>query len=257
MSYSPPTPSLLKGFLKRALARLGYHLERFPCCNTLDAHLLRLVTTLKINCVLDVGAHRGDYGLQLRGLGYKGRIVSFEPVAENYAALAQRCTGDARWLAHRVALGAEDGTRDINVFSGSTFSSFLPPSAYGNAAFGAKMRLQRTETVAVKRLDGIFDLCVAGLARPRVLLKMDTQGFDLTVLEGAGSRLDQILAVQTELSVQPLYKDMSTDFAAALLAFRQRGFDLSGLYPVNWDPHDELRVVEFDCLLCRPLAEIP
>jgi hypothetical protein len=55
--------------------------------------------------------------------------------------------------------------------------------------------------------------------------------------------------------VQPLYQEMSTDFTAALLAYRQHGFELSGLYPINWDPRDGLRVVEFDCLLCRPPAE--
>ncbi len=257
MSRSYPTPSPLKGFVKRSLARFGYHLERFPRSNTLDNHLLLLLTTLQINCVLDVGAHRGDYGLQLRALGYRGRIVSFEPVAENFAVLAQRCAGDPRWQAHQAALGADEGTREINVYSGSTFSSFLEPSAYGNTTYGSKMRLERTEEVAVKRLERVFDDCAAGLAEPRVLLKMDTQGYDLVVLEGAGDRLEKVLAVQTELSVQPLYQDMSTDFTAALLAFRERGFDLSGLYPINWDPRDSLRVVEFDCLLCRPQSEKP
>lgn len=254
MSHSQPAPSPLKGFVKRSLARFGYYLERFPRTHSLDAHLLRLLTTLKINCVFDVGAHRGEYGLQLRALGYRGRIASFEPVAENYAALAQCCALDPAWQAHQVALGAEEGSRDINVFDGTTFSSFLTPSSYGHASFASKMRLERTETVAVKRLESVFDACVAGLAEPRVLLKLDTQGYDLVVLEGAGSRLEKILAVQTELSVQPLYQDISTDFTAALGSFRQRGFELSGLYPVNWDPRDGLRLVEMDCLLCRPIS---
>jgi len=250
-----PSPSLIKGFAKRTLARLGYHLERFPRTNTLDAHLLHLFDTLKINCVLDVGAYRGDYGLQLRALGYQGRIVSFEPVSENYAVLAQHCARDGRWQARQVALGSEGGLKEINVLSGSTFSSFLTPNAYGNAQFASRMRLERTETVTVKRLDHLFADCVAGLSQPRVLLKMDTQGYDLIVLEGAGSRLQEIVALQTELSVQPLYDSMSTDFTAALTALRKRGFELSGLYPVNWDPREGLRVVEFDCLMCRRSPE--
>jgi FkbM family methyltransferase len=255
LSHSSTAPSPLKGFVKRSLARFGYHLERFPRTNTLDAHLLRLLTALQINCVVDVGAHRGEYGLQLRALGYRGRIVSFEPVAANYAVLAQCCARDSHWQAHQLALGAEEGSKEINVFDGSTFNSFLTPSGYGHASFASKLRLERTETVTVKRLDSGFDRCVAGLAEPRVLLKMDTQGYDLIVLEGAGSRLGSILAVQTELSVQPLYQGISTDFTTALHAFRERGFDLSGLYPVNWDPRDQLRLVEMDCLLCRPISQ--
>jgi len=239
-----PPATLVKGYVKRALARLGYFLESFPRTNTLDAHLLHLFDVLKINCVFDVGGYRGDYGLQLRALGYQGRIVSFEPVDENFAILAQHCARDRRWRAHQVALGAEDGFKEINVLSGSTFSSFLKPSAYGSGRFASKMRVERTEMVPVKRLDHLFDDCVSGLAEPRVLLKMDTQGYDLVVLEGAGSRLQDILALQTELSVQPLYDGMSTDFTAALAALRKRGFELSGLYPISWDPRDGLRVVE-------------
>jgi FkbM family methyltransferase len=251
-----PLPALawspFKGFVKRTLARMGFYLERFPRTNTLDAHLLRLFATLEINCVLDVGAYRGDYGRQLRALGYRGRIVSFEPIAENYAHLAEQCRRDRDWQAHQLALGVEEGSKTINVLSGSTFTSFLQPSGYGREQFATKMQLERTEVVTVKRLDSLFDACVAGIDRPRVLLKMDTQGYDMLVLEGAGRRLDEVRAVQTELSVQPLYEGMSTDLTTALPALRERGFELSGLYPISWDPRDGLCVVEFDCLLCRP-----
>jgi FkbM family methyltransferase len=248
---SAPAQSRFKGILKRTLARLGYHLERFPRGNTLEAQLLHLFAALKINCVLDVGAHRGDYGLQLRALGYQGRIVSFEPVADNCAVLAEICAHDRHWQARQLALGSADGVQKINVYSGSTFHSFLTPSSYGAGQFEAKLKLERTEEVLVKRLDGVLDECLEGLPEPRILLKLDTQGYDLVVLEGAGTRLENVLALQTELSVQPIYDGVSTNFTTALTSLQRCGFDLAGLYPVNWDPRDGLRVIELDCLLCR------
>ncbi|HSC47142.1 MAG TPA: FkbM family methyltransferase, partial [Gammaproteobacteria bacterium] len=52
---------------------------------SLGSHLCQLFAKLDIDCVLDVGANQGQYGAMLRKAGYRGRIVSFEPVAKTYA----------------------------------------------------------------------------------------------------------------------------------------------------------------------------
>jgi FkbM family methyltransferase len=240
-----------KVLLKRALARFGFYLGRFPRTNTLDAHLLHLFSALRINCVFDVGAHHGDYGDQLRSIGYPGPIFSFEPVPENFKILSARCAADPKWRAFPFALGSRNETAKINVLSGATFSSFLSPSEYGRDQFGAKMRIERTQDVEVKRLADIFDECISGIAEPRVFLKMDTQGYDLAVVEGAGARLEQVLALQTELAVKRIYDSMATSFVEMIPAMEKRGFEVTGLFPVTFDPRDKLRVVEFDCVMSR------
>src|SRR5687767_3589170 len=83
-----------------------------------------------VNCVIDVGAHAGQYGERLRAGGYRGRIVSFEPTPDGFAELEAAAARDDRWRVRRLALGREDGTTTMNVVQG-TLSSILPPTKFG------------------------------------------------------------------------------------------------------------------------------
>ena len=87
-------------------------------------HVWKVLRFLRIDCVLDVGAHRGEYALLLRSLGFRGRIVSFEPVSAVYADLAAAAERDPAWETRRVALGSQDEKRTINVSKLSPLSSF-------------------------------------------------------------------------------------------------------------------------------------
>jgi FkbM family methyltransferase len=248
---SPDAKIAIKGFLKRALARRGFYLGRFPRPDTLSTHLIHLFGKLEINCVLDVGAHEGEFGIALRQMGYRGRIVSYEPVAEHFERLREGARLDGQWIVQRLALGAEAGTARMNVLAGSTFSSILEPNRYGREQFGEKMAVRHVEPVPMARLDSVFEEALRGIEEPRVFLKMDTQGYDLRVIEGAGAALSRVVALQTELSVKPIYQEMSTGLGRMMLALNGHGFELTGLFPVSWDKPDRLRVVELDCVMCR------
>jgi hypothetical protein len=76
----------VKSILQKALRRMGFAIKRLPIETLFD--------TLAINCVIDVGAYHGEYGQLLRAIGYKGRIVSFEPVKSSYDILSKRAAGD-------------------------------------------------------------------------------------------------------------------------------------------------------------------
>lgn len=221
---------------------------RLPTLESLGSHLMAVFDRLQIDCVLDVGAHVGQYGRFLRNIGYHGHIVSIEPVLANFAVLEQRCAPDRKWTALRLALGAHNAVVPINVAHVTQFSSFLLPSRYSLDRFGAFSDVDRTEMVAMKRLDAIFDEVVAAVPEARVFLKLDTQGYDLEVLDGAGRYLDRVLALQSEVSVQPLYEGV-TGYTAAMSRLNRMGFDLSGVFPVLRDEH--LRIVEFDSVMVR------
>jgi len=212
-------------------------------------HLALLLTRRRISCVLDVGANQGQYGLGLRRLGYQGHIVSFEPVASIYRILSEAARGDPKWMTFQHALGRTESRRTIYVPHSTVFSSLLRPNQQAMELFGKRAALTRPEEVDVRRLDSVLGELGPGVDISRVLLKIDTQGFDLEVFAGLRSSTGGIAAIQSELSVIPLYDGMP-HMLEAIAVYESSGFAISGIYPVSVD-EESLRAIEFDCMMVR------
>jgi FkbM family methyltransferase len=205
-----------------------------------EFYLMRLLRRLSINCVIDVGANIGQFARELRAAGYDGVIYSFEPVTRTFAELQAGFGRDRRWRGFQFALGSKNTSMTINVIPSLTeLSSLLTPREDWNI---------EQETIAVRRLDEIFADLVGPISDPRVFLKMDTQGYDLQVFAGASGCIDRIAALQSELSVVPLYDGMPT-YLEALSTFDHAGFKLTNVSPVTRAPTGEL--VEVNCTMTR------
>jgi len=61
---------------------------------------------------------------------------------------------------------------------------------------------------------------------------------------GQKSPLDQIVALQSEIVIRPLYDDMP-DYLESMSAFRKKGFELTGLFPVSRDQQSPI-LIEID-----------
>lgn len=66
----------------------------------------------------------------------------------------------------------------------------------------------------------------------RPFLKMDTQGNDYNIVKVGLSVLKNVVAFQSELSVEPIYKN-SVDFRHALTFYENCGFTISSLFLPN------------------------
>lgn len=238
--------------IRDSLARLHLYVTRTPP-DTLRSCLADLFPRLGVNCVMDVGGHFGEYGRFLRAVGYTGTIISFEPVEASWEKLCRMAHADGNWMVHRMALGSADGFAELNLTAGSDFASFLGPNEYARAEFPGSSLVLGRERVTVKRLDGIFADVTRGVLNPRVYLKLDTQGYDLEVLKGAAGCLNRIAALQSEVSVKPIYQGQPS-LTDALAQIDRLGFELGGLYPVTRDR--EGRVVEFDCVALRTAGKM-
>lgn len=196
--------------------------------------------------VLDVGANRGQYGRLMRRLGFEGRIISFEPVQQCFDELALFARRDGNWDAHRLALGATDGTLTINVTKDDVFSSLLNPSIKGRRMFADGSAVQRKEEVPVRRLATLLPDLVPRAFWATTHLKTDTQGSDAAVLDGLDDLLDEIPSLQIEVSLIGIY-EAQCDYLEMLSPLHKRGFRLTGLFPITRD--GEFRIIEADAVL--------
>lgn len=233
--------------VRNLVRALGYEVSVFNPEGSLGSHLVVLFRHLAINCVLDVGANRGDFGVFLRNNGYRGHIVSFEPNREVFQQLQRTAQSDGRWTAHNVALGSADETKPFVITHNSYLSSFHRPISHYEG-----FEVEAVEPVQVRRLDGMLDAVLPPVSHPRLYLKMDTQGWDLEVLRGSSGCLDRILALQTEVAVEADYEGMPM-FVEALTTLSALGFGVSAMFKVARDVHSGL-LRECDCVMLNRAA---
>jgi len=235
-------PALVSVFGYDAVSKRKSH-------QTLIRHLSQVLDCHAIDRVIDVGANAGQFCDRLRKAHYRGRIEAFEPIPAQVDALKRKFANDPQFRVHACALGEADGEMSLNVFEGDDFSSFLSLRQEGRKYFPERTQPKTTIRVPVRRLDRIDGICNPA---DRVLLKMDTQGFDLNVFQGATDVLPNVCALLIECSVIPLYEKMP-DFLETLKVFQQAGFLPSGFFPVSRDKTN-MTIIEFDCVLIRQNA---
>jgi len=190
--------------IRNSIRKAGFDIIRYEPKSHPLARRNKILQTYGINLVIDVGANVGQYGKQLRELGYKGKIISFEPLGSAYKELNDKATIDDLWEVHNYALGNKEETALINIAANSYSSSLLGMlSSHINSAPNSKYVGQ--EEVQVKTLDAIFP--TLSCEADKIYLKIDTQGFEKNVLKGAEGALQSIDTIQLEMSLIPLYEN--------------------------------------------------
>jgi FkbM family methyltransferase len=209
--------------------------------------LRRFLRRLAIDCVWDVGANVGQYGAELRLLGYNGLIISFEPDPSNFEKLSVRSKNDSKWLAVNFALGRDPGKLDLNIMKKSEYNSFLQPSDLENAIDAHGNSVVNTVSAVVETVGRLYSEFEKKYGFQRVHLKMDTQGFDLEVFAGAESVHDRLTSIQSEVALKRIYRG-APKWTDALAVYERAGFEIAGLFAVN--PH-RTSLSEMDCFMHR------
>ncbi|OHB44727.1 MAG: hypothetical protein A2178_01735 [Planctomycetes bacterium GWC2_49_10] len=242
----------MKRLIRNALNKCGFDVIRTRNLHDdLTKHLSNVLLSKNIDCVIDVGANSGQYGLFLRALGYKGHIVSFEPVSSVFNQLKEKCENDNKWSCHNFALGDKNEEKILNVYKSTVFSSFLTANEYSKNIWHSLENVT-PETVKVFRLEDVWDDAIGKLGCTNYMLKLDTQGFDKFVFDGAHDCLENISVLQSELSLIPVYDGMIQVYDV-LKEFHSFNFFISGMYPINRDK--SLAVIEYDCVMVKRLPE--
>ena len=194
--------------LRKLLWKIGIDVSRYS--NTSIFRKTELIRKFNIDLVLDVGANMGQFATSLReDNDYSGQIVSFEPLSNEYSELAKRASKDPKWKAVNIGLGDSDQTLEINVSENSFSSSFLKMKPLHTEAAPDSVYIKK-EKISVKKLDSVFHELVTN--NQNIFLKIDAQGYEEKVLNGAEKSLSFIDTIQMEMSLVELYEGESLMF---------------------------------------------
>lgn len=234
----------LHRFLNSTLVKIGFELLTFP--GGLLKRRIELMKRFNINFVLDVGANTGQYAANLRQAGYKGEILSFEPLNEAFSLLKKHTQQDKHWKAEQIGLGNFDGESMINVSENSVSSSILNIRKEHVEAVPESKYISQ-EKITICKLDSIFNKYE--LNGKNYFLKIDTQGFEKEVIDGAIQSLGKITGIQVEMSLVQLYEGESVydDLKKLIESF---GFELYSIEPGFSDP-DSGKLMQIDGIFFR------
>jgi FkbM family methyltransferase len=234
--------------LKQAIAaQFGYDLRKADKSDNIDLQLRRFFLNHPIGLVIDCGAYVGRFAKQCRKSGYDGPIVSFEPSSRQYATLVAAAGSDPEWQTFKVGLGDVAGERDIHISTGKgDLNSLFNHRPEMRQRF-KRLEFAGVERVFIDRLDSVLERLSIPNDVP-IFIKSDTQGNDLNVLRGAGTRLRQTAGLMLEMSVQPLYEGPPSHWEV-LEFVRAAGFDLYGFSTISRDKKGGL--IEYDALFRR------
>lgn len=240
----------MRSRLRRLLRGFGWDLCRLSSSTSPDATLVACLRAACIGTVFDIGANEGQFASRIRSAGYRGVIVSFEPLSRPRRRLLSLAAHDDNWLIHpRAALGKVNGRIDINVARNSVSSSVLPIlETHTNAARDSAYI--GVEQVPVERLDTVVE-AYTNITSP-LFVKIDAQGYESQVIEGGARTLEMATGVMCELSLVPLYSGQCL-WEEMLQRFRDMGFIVWALQQGFTDARTG-RSLQVDAVFLRPDA---
>lgn len=232
MSAIKKIKSIIRFYVKRILGKRGESLVRAH--STYDGQRSELIKKLNIELAVDVGANVGQWALATFGLGFKGKMISIEPDPRAFKILEQerlRNKNSDNWNLVNIAAGDIESSIDFNdwgVDGGS--SSILPLTTKGEMfTYHLNKEIPKIK-VSVSTLDEIIK---AYGNFNNGLLKIDVQGYEMQVLNGAPISLSKFSMIEIEVPIVDIYEG-ATLLPEMLIWFRERDFELCSIQTERW-----------------------
>lgn len=240
---------MFKKTIKKLARSLGIDLKRYNIQTSEAAKMQRLLAYHNIDLVFDVGANIGQYAKLLRELGYSGRIVSFEPLSSAYSQLKAVSKKYPLWeIAPQAAIGNQEGEIVINI-AGNSYSSSALPMLDAHLESAPESAYSGSATVKLSRLDTLAKDYIKSETKS-IFLKIDVQGLEKQVLEGATAILPLVKGIKLELSLVPLYEGQVL-FKEMIDIVEKLGYELYGIEP-GFTAEKTGRMLQMDGIFFKP-----
>jgi FkbM family methyltransferase len=184
-----------------------------------------VLQTLECECVVDIGANRGQFALISRKLFPQAKIHAFEPLAEPAQIFKKIFEEDPNIKLRACAIGPAKTISTMHVTRDDDSSSLLPITSAQSSLFPSTVE-KETRQVTVLPLSQALGKTYLP---PASLLKIDVQGFELEVLKGCEDILNKFSHLYIECSFIELYERQA--LAHQVIAWlASRGFTLAGVH---------------------------
>ena len=197
------------------------------------------------NTIFDVGANVGQFAVAGAKIFPKATVYSFEPQPESIDRLKANTKNTENIVVFPLALGDQKGEVSFFVNTHSHSSSILRLGEAHSQSFPEAQESSEIR-VQVDTLDSV--LSDVHIAAPS-LLKIDVQGYEIHVLQGAKTILRQIDYVILETSFKSLYRD---EPVFDEMIETMQGYGFSFVRPIGWlsDPQTQ-EVLQMDALFVK------
>jgi len=165
--------------------------------------LFELLKLYQVDTVFDIGANSGVSGEYFRNIGFAGKMVSFEPVSDLYQQLEKRVSKDPLWLSENVAIGDQEGEQEIYLTGGAGAANSFLVSIGQMEQVAPELATIGREMVKLRTLRSIIEEHYP--RGNRLFLKIDAQGYEKKILEGAVDQLNKVVGIRIELSIVRSY----------------------------------------------------
>ncbi|KGG14950.1 MULTISPECIES: FkbM family methyltransferase [unclassified Prochlorococcus] len=241
-----PIKRNFRSFFKKISKNIGLDITRYSRLNDSNILFKEIIKSNNINIVFDVGANIGLFSIFLREIGYKGQIVCFEPISKAYSELLKNTKNQNCIIYPQSAVGDSNGEISINI-SGHTGCSSILPILDSHTSICPGSEYVSKENVPINTLDDISTKYID--EDSNLFLKIDTQGYEWNVLDGADNTLRRCKGILIELSLLPLYLNQKL-WWDIIDRLKKLGFSLWHLETVTKDP-DSHRLLQLDAIFIR------
>jgi FkbM family methyltransferase len=233
--------------LKKIFNLVGLQVQRYQPLSDASAQIYQAIKKVKTDVLLDIGANTGQFASEIRQKGYGGKIISFEPLVNARKKLIENASKDANWSVHeQAAIGDHNGFIDINISKNSVSSSILPMLSSHSDAEGNSVYIG-SERTPIITLDSVADAYLNDSSN--CFIKIDTQGYESQVLDGAINTLKKAKGILCELSLVPLYEGQHL-WKEIIERFEKEGFVLWSLHKAFTDKRNG-RTLQMDAVFLR------
>ena len=218
----------MKKLIIKIIEKMGIRVQFMSKIRQYEANQLLWIGRLDVNYIFDVGANEGQFAKKILSLFPKANYICFEPIGERLAKACVIIQTDDKTLERRgyqVVLGNRDGVVKFNVHDIHFSSSVLEMHSIHHDLYPGSAPKTEIE-VPIRKLDSMFTTTPM---KHRVFLKLDVQGYELAVLNGAVNFLNSVQVIMVEVNFEQLYKGQPT-FDEINIFLTRHGFEFCGSY---------------------------